>query len=95
MIKSCQKSKVIKHMKKPLHITDILCKVFENVLVDTIGPLPKTETGYEYAITLICDLTKYLITIPIANKSANTVAKPIFENFVLQYGPMEMNTKMH
>ena len=54
-------------------------------LLNTIGPLPKIETGYEYAITLICDITKYLKTINIANKSANTVAKAIFENFVLQY----------
>ena len=67
MIKSCQKSKVIKHIKKPLHITDTPYKVFENLVVDTIGPLPKTETGYEYAITLICDLTKYFIAIPIPN----------------------------
>jgi len=47
--------------------------------VDTIGPLPKTEKGNEYAVTLICDLTKYLVTIPIQNKSAKTVAKAILE----------------
>ena len=85
----CQKSKTIKHTKIPLQITDTPHKVFENVLVDTIGPLPKTENGNEYAITLICDLTKYLVSIPVPNKSANTTAKAIFESFVLQYGPMK------
>ena len=85
----CQKSKTIKHTKIPLQITDTPHKVFENVLVDTIGPLPKTENGNEYAITLICDLTKYLVSIPVPNKSANTTAKAIFESFVLQYVPMK------
>jgi len=59
------------------------------MIVDTVGPLPKSENGNKYAVTLICDLTKYLVAIPIANKSANTVAKAIFESFILKYGPMK------
>jgi len=31
---------------------------------------PKLEHGNEYAVTLICDLTKYLVTIPTPDKSA-------------------------
>jgi len=44
--------------------------------VNTIGPLPKAERENEYAVTLICDLTKYLVAIPI------------FESFILKNGPM-------
>ena len=40
-------------------------------------------------MTLICDLTKYLVAIPVKNKSATTVAKAIFESFILKYGPMK------
>jgi len=42
---------------------------FDRVIVDTIGPLPKSEqmNKNEYAVTLICDLTKYLVAIPIQN----------------------------
>lgn len=54
--------------------------------MDTIGPLQKSFLGNSYAITLVCDLTKYLVTIPIANKEANTIAKSIFEDFILIYG---------
>lgn len=36
----------------------------------------------------MCDLPKYLIAIPIENKTARMVAKAIFEGFVLVYGPM-------
>lgn len=62
---------------------------FDTVLIDTIGSLPRSVLGNEYAITIICDLTKYLVTIPVADKSARTVARAIFESFVLKYGPMK------
>lgn len=51
-------------------ITESTDKPFNTVYVDTIGPFPKSMYGKEYAITLICDLTKYLVTIPISDKSA-------------------------
>lgn len=44
-----------------------------------------TENGHEYAI--ICDLTKYLLTIPVANNSTKTVANAIFQSCVLKIGP--------
>lgn len=37
----------------------------------------------------ICDLTKYLIRIPAANKSGKAVARAVFEYFVFKYGPMK------
>jgi len=59
-------------IKTPLTITDTPIHAFDRVivLVDTIGPLPKSENGHK----LICDLTKYLVSIPIPNKQASTVA---------------------
>ena len=85
----CQESKITKHIKMPLTITNTPDKQFDTVYVDTIGPLPKSYKGNEYAVTLLCDLTKYLVTIPIQDKSARTIAKAIFENFILTYGPMK------
>jgi len=59
------------------------------VIVDTIRPLPGTENGNEYVVTLICDLTKYLVAIPVASNNATTIAKAIFESFILKYGPIK------
>jgi len=75
--------------KTPLIITDTPINAFDRAIVDTIGPLPKSETGNEYAVTLIYDLTKYLVAIPVPNKNANTVAKAIFESFITMYDPMK------
>lgn len=86
---NCQTAKTTKHIKAPMIITPTPPRAFDTVIVDTIGPLPKSEHGNEYAVTLICDLTKYLVAIPICDKSAKTIARAIFENFILTYGPMK------
>jgi len=41
----CQKSKTTKHTKTPLTITETPQMAFDRVIVDMIGPLPKSEQG--------------------------------------------------
>lgn len=72
--------------REPMAISATPQGALEYVILDTIGPMNKTLYGNVYAITLISDLTKYLITVPIPNKEAKTVAKAIFENLILIYG---------
>lgn len=60
--------------------------IFDVVIVDTIGPLHMSEKGNKYAVTIICDFSKFLVCVPIENKEATTVAKAIFEDFILIYG---------
>lgn len=91
-VKQCEKCALCKPkhgVKVPMKITHTPQRPFDVVIIDTIGPLPKSHNGNQYAVTLVCDLTKYLVTIPISDKSANTVAKAIFTNFILVYGPMQ------
>ena len=38
---------------------------FDTVYADAVGPFPRSINGNEYAIPLICNLTKYLVTAPI------------------------------
>lgn len=84
--KECMLCKPKMGTREPMAITPTPQKPFDSIIIDTIGPMPTTHSGNKYAITLICDLSKYLITIPIPNDKANTIAKGIFENFVLIYG---------
>ena len=55
---------------------------------DLIGPLPKSKDGHVYILTLIDAFTRFLIVVPLRNKSANVVAKALFERVISQYGPM-------
>lgn len=86
--RKCQQAKITQHTKTPMTLTPTPLSPFDIVLVDTIGPFPRSEDGNEYAVTLICDLTKYLVALPIPDKSSKTVAKVIFESHILTYGPM-------
>lgn len=90
-IKSCEKCHLTKpkqKIKAPMKITPTPQSVFDVVIIDTIGPLPMSENGNLYAVTMICDFSKFLVSVAIPNKEATTVAKVIFENFILVYGLM-------
>lgn len=81
-IKSCHKCQAIKRLRTPIIMAETPKKSCGAVHVDSIGPCPKSLTGNVYAVTLICGLTKSLVTIRIRQKSAKTIAKAIFEHFV-------------
>lgn len=92
MVKNCSKCQSnkarVKHTE-PLVITTTPDKPFETVVIDTIGPLRKSDNCKRYILSLICDLTKFLILIPICNKEASTVAKAIVTDCILKFGPMK------
>lgn len=62
---------------------------FDVVSIDTIGPFILSENGNRYAVTLQCDLSKYVIAIPIPDKSAKTIAKAVLEKCILIFGAMK------
>lgn len=82
----CQQNKVIRHVKLPMCITDTPGRPFEKISIDTVGPLPITENGNNYVLTINCNLTKYFIAVPMPNKEAKTIAKSIVENVFLIFG---------
>lgn len=85
----CKMTKPNEKTKMPLKLTETPPKPFDIIQIDTIGPMQKSNNGYQYAITLMDELTKYLVIIPITDKSAKTTARSIFEHFILIYGPMK------
>lgn len=82
----CKLTKPQRKTKQELQITDTPIRPFDIVQVDTIGPMPQSTNGFVYAITLIDEFSKYLAIIPVIDKSAKTVARAIFEKFILKYG---------
>lgn len=95
-VKNCHECRVNK--AKPSHkekfvITDTAIKQSDITYIDTIGPFVESNNGDCYCITILCELTKYAVMIPVKNKEAQTIAKAIFDNFIPAYGLMkEMRT---
>jgi len=91
----CQLNKIKSRYCEPMVLTPTPQQAFDIVCIDTIGPFPKSNNGNTYAVTIQCELSKYVIIVPIPNKEAVTVAKAIFERFILIYGPVkEIRTDM-
>ena len=64
MYQKCQTANIANHTKIPLTLTNTPTKSFDTVIVDTIYPLSKLYYGNEYVVTMICDMTKYLLAVP-------------------------------
>lgn len=62
---------------------------FQVVQIDLQGPFLSSLNNNRYIVTMVCELTKYLVAIPNANKEARTVANAIFEGFITTFGPMK------
>lgn len=85
---SCQINKSKPTNKELLVITETPSAPFQSIIMDTIGPFPSTVNQYKYALTIICDFSKYLIIVPLPNKEAKTVAKAFLDNCLLTFGPV-------
>lgn len=91
-VDSCHKCKLNKPKAKniePMKITATPERAFQKIIIDTIGPLGRSENGNAYILTIMCDLTKFLITKSIPTKEAKVTAKAIFEELILKHGPVQ------
>lgn len=84
--KHCQISKINKHVKEPMVITTTANSSFEMISLDLIGPLEIDNFNNKYALTLQCNLTKFVKAYPLQRKDTETVAQKFVENFILRHG---------
>ena len=66
------------------------CTVMQKIHCDLTGPHVTSRHGYKYLLTVICSFTKYLITVPIRDKTSLTVAKALMRHVYLVYGTPEI-----
>ncbi|XP_066962056.1 uncharacterized protein [Macrobrachium rosenbergii] len=63
---------------------------FEKVIVDCVGPLPKTKKQNEYILTVLCPTTRFPLAIPIKNISAKTIIANLLKIFTVFGFPKEL-----
>lgn len=83
----CQKRKLTKyHTKSGITAYPQPKQPFEVWQVDLFGPLPpSTGQGFTYVLTCIDMFSRYLVTIPLANKDTLSVASGLIQLFT-KYG---------
>ena len=67
--------------KAPLQPIVVPQEPFEKIVIDCVGPLPKTKSGNQYLLTLMCATTRYPDAIPLKNISAKNIVKHILRYF--------------
>ncbi|KAK3106890.1 hypothetical protein FSP39_002127 [Pinctada imbricata] len=80
---SCQMvgkpNQVIPHA--PLQPIPAFEEPFSRVLVDCVGPLPRTRSGNQYLLTIMCTSTRFPEAIPLRNIKAKTIVKALTKFF--------------
>lgn len=65
----------------PLRPIPAMGEPFEHVLVDCVGPLPKTRSGNQFLLTIMCIATRYPEAIPLRKITAQSVVKALIKFF--------------
>ena len=58
----------------------------EMIAIDLVGPMPITDTGNEYLLTMIDRFTRYCRLIPIPNITSFTIAKEVMNQWIYKLG---------
>ncbi len=54
---------------------------FSRIIIDCVGPLPKTKSGSEYLLTIMCASTRFPEAIPLRNIKAKSIIKALVKFF--------------
>ena len=54
---------------------------FSRILIDCIGPLPRTKSGNEYLLTIMCTSTRFPEAIPLRNIKTKSIVKALIKFF--------------
>lgn len=83
---SCQlNKKENKKAKAPMEITTTSVRPFQRLAIDIVGPLPITENGNRFIMTMQDDLTKFSYATVIPNHESKTLANE-FVKFITIFG---------
>ena len=76
--------------KAPLLPIIVPHEPFQKVIIDCVGPLPKTRKGHQYLLTMMCPTTRYPIAIPVRNILAKTIVQHLLKVFTVYGFPKEL-----
>lgn len=85
--RECQLKKLVRvKTRQPMILTDTPGAAFDKISMDIMGPLPQTEAGNIYILTIQDLLTKFSLAIPLKQATAIDIAEAFTNEFICTYG---------
>lgn len=65
----------------PIKPIPIIGEPFEHVIIDCVGPLPKTKSGNQYILTMMCAATRYPEAVLLRTLKSRAIVKALLKFF--------------
>ncbi|XP_067255058.1 uncharacterized protein [Chanodichthys erythropterus] len=65
----------------PLVPIPVICGPFEHIILDCVGPLPKSKAGNQFLLTIMCSATRFPEAVPLRKITAPVVIKALLKFF--------------
>ena len=69
----------------PLFPIPAISQPFEHLIIDCVGPLPRSKSGSNYLLTVMCQSTRYPAAYPLRSITAKSVVKALTQ-FISVFG---------
>jgi len=78
----------------PLHPVPVLDEPFSDVVIDCVGPLPKTSKGNQYLLTIMCKTTRFPEAIPLRTIHSKKIIEALEKFFCLVGFPRRLQSDL-
>ncbi|XP_028847201.1 uncharacterized protein LOC114796860 [Denticeps clupeoides] len=65
----------------PLCPVPVLTEPFSKIILDCVGPLPRTKTGFKYLLTIMCSATRFPEAVPLRSLKAKNIVRALVTFF--------------
>ena len=84
---ACARRKTTRPMNSGLTTVTLSTEPWETVGIDILGPLPVTEDGYKWLLTIVDQFTRWPCAVPLRSRSSAEIARALHDHLITQHGP--------
>ena len=84
---ACARRKTTRPMNSGLTNITLASNPWETVGIDLLGPLPVTEEGFRWLLTIVDQFSRWPMAIPLRGRTSAEIARALHDHLITQHGP--------